>query len=368
MKKSKSLVLKVGSSSLVSEDGSVHEEFVSRISGELKKLKEANWDVIIVSSGAIALGRILYKGPLRRSLSQKQALSAIGQRYLVNLWDSGLNPVGILTSQILLTREDFKSRERMLNFRNIIRELLTMGSIPIINENDALSSHEIRVGDNDTLGALVTAASQASHYVIMSDIDGLYDKNPSLFSDGRLIPKVGLITPEIREMAGGSGSQVGTGGMVTKLQSAEIVTRAGISMHIVNHDIEDFALKLMEGRSMGTEFLAHDTLSPHKHWVGFTSRSAGRLTIDQGALSAIRHRKSLLAVGITGVEGYIKPGDTVEIYSPTGNMVARGLSNFSGSQIFLIMGKQNALHAEILQEEVHSTVVHANNMILTEEE
>lgn len=368
MKKNKSLVLKVGSSSLVGEDGRVHEDFVNRISGELKKLKKAGWDVIIVSSGAIALGRILYKGPLRRSLSQKQALSAIGQRFLVNLWEAGLSPQGILTSQILLTREDFKSRERMLNFRNILRELLAMGSIPIINENDALSSSEIRVGDNDTLGALVAAAAEASHYVIMSDIDGLYDKNPSLYADGRLIPQVDAITQEIRDMAGGTGSKVGTGGMVTKLQSAEIVTRAGITMHIVNHHMQDFAAKLMAGSSMGTEFMAHDTLSPHMHWVGFTSRSAGRLTIDEGALQAIRSRKSLLAVGITGVEGYIKPGDTVEIYGPSGNIVARGLSNFSGSQIFLIMGKQNSLHAEILQEEVHSTVVHANNMILTEEE
>lgn len=365
MKKNNSLVLKIGSSSLVGEDGTVHQDFIHRISGELNKLKKNGWNVIIVSSGAIALGRILYSGPLRKSLSQKQALSAIGQRYLVNLWESGLSSFDYITSQILLTRDDFKSRERMLNFRNILRELLAMDSIPIINENDALSSSEIRVGDNDTLGALVATAAEASHYVIMSDIDGLYDKNPSVFHDGTLIPKVEAITNEIREMAGGSGSSFGTGGMVTKLQSAEIVTMAGISMHIVSHNVKGFAKKLMHGDAMGTEFAAHDTLSPHMHWVGFQSRSAGRLIIDEGAVQAIRNRKSLLAVGITGVEGFIKPGDTVEICDSDGNIIARGLSNFSGSQIYLIKGKQGSLHAKILQEEVHSTVVHANNMILT---
>lgn len=368
MKKQKSLVLKVGSSSLVGKDGTVHRDFIHRITGELARLKASGWDVIIVSSGAVALGRILFGKPLRKSLSQKQALSAIGQRYLVNLWEEAMADKGILTSQILLTRDDFKSRKRMLNFRNILRELLTMGSIPIINENDALSSDEIRVGDNDTLGALVAVAARASHYVIMSDIDGLYDKNPSVYSDGKIIPKVEAITPKIRQMAGGSGSKVGTGGMVTKLDSAEIVTKAGITMYIVSHDIVDFAEKLEQGSALGTEFTARHTLPPHRHWIGFQSRSAGRLTIDDGARRAIRSRKSLLAVGITGVEGYIKPGDTVEIYDANGVLVAKGLSNFSSSQIFLIMGKQNALHKEILQEEVHTSVVHANNMILIQEE
>lgn len=366
MKQKKCLVLKVGSSSLVSEDGAIQYDFIRRTARELNQLKDKGWSVIIVSSGAIALGKLLYGKPIRKSLSQKQALSGIGQRHVINLWQDAFAPFGFLTSQILLTRDDFKSRKRMLNFRNMLAELLTMDSIPIINENDALSSDEIRVGDNDTLGALVAVAVGASHYVIMSDIDGLYDKNPSKFSDGRIIPEVDTITEEIRQMAGDSGSSLGTGGMVTKLSSAEIVTKAGITMFIVSHRQEGLAARLLEDQPMGTRFKGRKNISRHRHWIGFQSSPTGQIIIDDGAASAIRQHKSLLAVGILDVRGYFKPGDTVEIRNASGQLIAKGLSNFPSSQVLLIRGKQNALHRSILQQEVHSSVVHANNMIVME--
>lgn len=363
----KCLVIKVGSSSLVGEDNSIHTDFIDRLARELATLKDAGWEVIIVSSGAIAVGRIVYGKKTRKSLSQKQALSAIGQRSLVNLWEAAFAKTRIITSQILLTRDDFKSRKRMLNFRNVMTELLNMGSIPIINENDALSSDEIRVGDNDTLGALVAVAAGATNYVIMSDIDGLYDKNPSKFPDGKIIPRVTAITSEIREMAGTSGSKVGTGGMITKLDSAEIVTKAGITMHIVSHELEDLARKLMEQTEMGTEFSPRKNISRHRHWIGFQSSPTGQLVIDDGAIAAIRSRKSLLAVGITDALGYFKPGDTIEIKGPDGTLVAKGLSNFSSTQVRMIMGKKNSQHMDILKEEVHASVVHADNMMIMEE-
>lgn len=368
MKQTKCLVLKVGSSSLVGEDGSIHQAFIDGLAKELKALKVSGWQIIIVSSGAIALGRILYGRPIRKSLSQKQALSAIGQRHLINLWESALSKSDIMTSQILLTRDDFKSRKRMLNFRNVLTELIKMGTIPIINENDALSSDEIRVGDNDTLGALVAVAAGATDYVIMSDIDGLYDKNPAKFTDGKIIPTVTAITAEIRNMAGLSGSKIGTGGMITKLDSAEIVTKAGITMHIVTHQLQDFARKLSRREEMGTEFAPRKNISGHRHWIGFQSSPAGQLTIDEGAIAAICSHKSLLAVGITQVSGYFKPGDTVEIHAPDGSLVGKGLSNFSSTQIRLIMGKKNSLHKDILKEDVHTSVVHADNMLIKEEE
>lgn len=361
------LVLKVGSSSLVSPEGEVQENFIRRISQELHALRQSGWDVIIVSSGAIAMGRILYNKPTRKSLSQKQALSAIGQRYIVNLWQNAFDAFGILTSQILLTRDDFKSRKRMLNFRNVLTELLSMGSIPIINENDALSSDEIRVGDNDTLGALVAVAAGATHYVIMSDIEGLYDKDPSRYSDGRIIPEVDSITDEIRQMAGGSGSAIGTGGMITKLSSAEIVTRAGITMYIVSHSLQHLAQRLEDQAGMGTRFKARKNISRHRHWIGFQSSPTGTLVIDDGAVKSLQGHKSLLAVGIVEVSGLFKPGDTVEIRTQEGRLIAKGLSNLPSSQINLIKGKQNAQHRNILQQEVHSSVVHANNMIILEE-
>lgn len=367
MKHANCLVLKVGSSSLVNAEGIVQKDFINKIAGELHQLKRSGWRVIIVSSGAVAIGRMLYGKATRRSLTQKQALSAIGQRYLVNLWEEALAPYGILTSQILLTRDDFKSRKRMLNFRNVLTELLTMDSIPVINENDALSSDEIRVGDNDTLGALVSVAAGATHYVIMSDIDGLYDKNPARYPDGRIIPEVTAITPEIRQMAGDSGSAVGTGGMITKLTSAEIVTRAGITMYIVSHQLEDLAARLTATDSMGTRFLGRKNLSGHRHWIGFQSSPTGQIYIDEGAEKALRSHKSLLAVGITEVKGYFKPGDTVEIRDQDGKLIAKGLSNFPASQVQLIKGRQNAQHKQILQQEVHSSVVHADNMIIMEE-
>ncbi|MFZ2258586.1 MAG: glutamate 5-kinase [Clostridiaceae bacterium] len=368
MKKTKCLVLKIGSSSLVSEDGRVQQNFIDQISMELKTLQSSGWEVIVVSSGAVAMGRLLYGKATRKSLSQKQALSAIGQRHLINLWEGALSKSDIMTSQILLTRDDFKSRKRMLNFRNVLTELLKMGTIPIINENDALSSDEIRVGDNDTLGALVAVAAGASDYVIMSDIDGLYDKNPAKFKDGQIIPTVTAITEDIRKMAGSSGSAVGTGGMITKLDSAEIATKAGITMHIVSHKLEDFAHKLIHQEVMGTEFTPRKNISGHRHWIGFQSSAVGQLTIDGGAITAIRSHKSLLAVGITKASGYFKPGDTIEILAPDGSLVAKGLSNFSSTQVRLIMGKKNSLHKAILQEDVHTSVVHADNMMIKEEE
>lgn len=367
MNQNKCLVLKVGSSSLVSEDGTIHYDLIQRTAFELHQLKSNGWNVIIVSSGAIALGKLLYGKPLRNSLSQKQALSGIGQRYVINLWDDAFSTFDILTSQILLTRDDFKSRKRMLNFRNMLAELLRMGSIPVINENDALSNEEIRVGDNDTLGALVAVAAGASHYVIMSDIDGLYDKNPAKYSDGRIIPEVDTITKEIFEMAGESGSSLGTGGMVTKLSSAEIVTKAGITMYIVSHNQQEMAHHLMHELAMGTRFKGRKNISRHQHWIGFQSTSSGQIVIDDGAALAIRRNKSLLAVGILDVQGYFKPGDTVEIRTGDNKLIAKGLSNFPSSQIGLIKGKQNAQHRIILQQEVHSSVVHANNMILMED-
>lgn len=367
MKEAKCLVLKVGSSSLVSADRTIQYDFMSRLAKELHRLRASGWNIILVSSGAIALGRILYTRPALKSLSHKQALSAIGQRYLSNLWDEAFSPYRILSSQILLTRDDFRSRKRMLNFRNVLTELLRMGCIPVINENDALSSDEIRVGDNDTLGALVAVAAEASHYVIMSDIEGLFDKNPSVHADGRLIPVVRTIDESIRGMAGDSGSAVGTGGMITKLSSAEIATRAGITMHIVSHKLEDFADKLTEHRPMGTEFTPRKNISRRSHWIGFQSSPAGRIVIDEGAETALRLRKSLLAVGIIDVTGFFQPGDTVEIASADGRLIAKGLSNFPSSQVRLIMGKKTSEHSAILQQETHSSVVHANNMILMED-
>ncbi len=365
--KKKRIVIKIGSSSIVS-DNTIKYDFIEKLVSEVEKFRYKGNEIVIVTSGAIAVGRLTYGWHGKLDLNAKQAFSALGQVKLIELYNTAFNSRNITVAQVLLSRDDFKSKNRMLNFRDTMETLIKMRVVPVINENDALSNEEIRLGDNDTLGALTASSIDADDYIILSDIDGLYTGNPREDSSAVIIPKVNGITPAIMKMAGGTGSSVGTGGMITKLSAAIITNKAGIRMHIGHSTVTDLADKIMNGESIGTIFYPDEKLiSPKRHWIGFESRSSGKIMIDNGAVDDLRKRKSLLAVGITGTEGYFKPGDSVDISDSTGKVIARGLTYLSGSQIRLIMGTPNMQHQSILKEEVHSSVVHADNIILLDD-
>lgn len=357
------VVIKIGSSSLLKET-EINRDFIAHIAAQIQMLQQANFDVIIVTSGAVAAARVSLPDQMQMSLSGKQALSAIGQAKLIHIYDEIFSKQNMMTAQILLTNDDFKSKKRMLNFRNTIKQLFELQAIPIINENDALSSEEIQFGDNDTLGSFVAVASEASHYIILSDIDGLYTANPSENPDATRIAYVEEINDEIRAMAGGSGSSVGTGGMKTKITAAEIATEAGVNMSIAHADITDLAQKIIQNQPIGTTFFKKETVRIHNHWIEFHATANGKICIDQGAKAAIKDRKSLLAVGIQAVVGDFHVGDIVEITDLNGTLIARGITNFDSAEIRLIQGKTNDLHKDILGSVIHTSVIHANNLVL----
>lgn len=359
----KRVVIKIGSSSLLCEN-EVNRDFITKIAGEIQQLQASGYAVIVVTSGAVAAARVSLPIKMAASLSGKQALSAIGQAKLIHIYDEIFSLFQLPTAQILLTNDDFKSKKRMLNFRNTLEQLFTLKAIPIINENDALSSEEIQFGDNDTLGSLVAVATEAEHYIILSDIDGLYTANPATNSQAKRIPIVETITDDIRKMAGGSGSSVGTGGMRTKIVAAEIATEAGVNVSIAKSDIADLAKKIIENKAIGTTFLKKEVVKSHNHWIEFHSTPAGKIIVDFGAAEALRKRKSLLAVGVVGVIGDFHVGDTIEICDSDENLVGRGISNFDSAEIRLIQGKPNEQHKEILGTMTHTSVIHANNLVL----
>lgn len=361
MKKER-IVIKVGSSSLMHDKG-INQRFILHIANEIQKLKSANFDVILVTSGAVAAAKVSLPDEMISSLSGKQALSAIGQAKLIHMYDEIFALFEMTTAQVLLTNDDFKSKKRMLNFRNTLEQLFELDAVPIINENDALSSAEIQFGDNDTLGSLVAVATEACRYVILSDIEGLYTTNPMHHADACLIPIVEVIDDTIRKMAGGSTSSVGTGGMKTKISAAEIATRAGVDVSIAKSDLVDLADKIIQNAPIGTTFLKRADVSVHNHWIGFHSTPNGKICIDEGAASALQKRKSLLAVGITEVIGDFHMGDTVEIYN-SDTLIGRGITNFDSAEIRLIQGHANEQHKIILGVQSHTSVIHANNLVL----
>lgn len=356
------IVLKVGSSSLIDENNQVNILYIKELAKQIAALKSFGYEVILVTSGAVAAAKIFIKNA---DVSTKQALSSIGQAKLMRIYEDAFAPFEIHMAQILLTNDDFKSKKRMLNFSSTIEQLMGLNVVPIINENDALSSKEIRVGDNDTLGALVAVTSYANQYVILSDIDGLYNSNPHKNPQARLVNVVDEINDEILSMAGDSTSTVGTGGMKTKLSAAKITTSAGVKMRVANSNTKKLADKIIKNQTFGTIFLpTSKKINSRAHWIGFHSHPNGRITVDTGAVQAVKQRKSLLAIGILSVFGDFFSGDTVEIMSTDNKVFARGMVNYASSEISLILGKQNSEHNKVLGKKIESTVIHANNIVL----
>ena len=304
----KKIIIKVGSSSLCDQDGNIDQERVLQLILQIVSLKRKGYIIVVVSSGAIAAGMAamhLHSKP--RSLEKKQALAAIGQAHLMQVYESLFNLFNLQCAQILLNHEDFDDRHRLNNLFNTLEALLAYQVIPIINENDALATDEIKVGDNDTLASLLVPVVGADLLVLMSDIDGLYDDHPKRNPQAHKIDFVEHVDRTIEAMAKEAGSSLGTGGMMTKIKAAKIANAYGCDMAIIDHRLTDGLTKLLDGQNVGTWFSGKNktTLSARQHWMLYRSQAKGKIMVDQGAKEALcQHRKSLLPKGILEVDSH----------------------------------------------------------------
>lgn len=358
------LVVKVGSSLLVGKEG-VRRAWLEGLVAELAAARARGQEVIVVSSGAIALGAAtlrLDKGG-RGSLADAQAAAAVGQIALSGLWAELLGRHGLTAAQLLLTLEDLEDRRRYLNATATLTRLLDAGAVPVINENDSVATQEIRFGDNDRLAARVAQAARASAVLLLSDVDGLYDRNPAE-PGAQLLAEVRGVTSEIHAMAtGGSSSGMGSGGMTSKLQAAEIADLAGIAL-VIGSGLHPAPIARVTGQGIGTLFRPRRKAGARKAWLGGRLRLKGALLVDMGAAAALGRGSSLLAAGITGVEGDFQRGDAVAIRDGEGRVLAHGLAEYDAAECARLVGRQSGDQAAILGYAPRSAVVHRDQLVL----
>jgi glutamate 5-kinase len=360
------VVVKVGSALLVDgTSGRLNRAWLETLADDLVALRRRGKQVLLVSSGAIALGRRhlgLPKGVLR--LEESQAAAAVGQIRLAHAYKELLEERDIAVAQVLLTLEDSEQRRRYLNARATLEELLARGAIPVINENDTVATAEIRYGDNDRLAARVAQMTSSDCLVLLSDIDGLYTADPNLDPSATLIPEVLEITPAIAAMAGGSASAVGRGGMATKVAAARIALAAGCNM-CISAGQHRHPVRRIERGAKCTWFLPRgNPLTARKQWIAGTLQPAGALRIDAGALRALKAGKSLLPAGVAGLSGRFERGDTVSVVAPEGEEVARGICAYSDADAARIIGRRSAEIEAILGFRGRDEMIHRDDLVL----
>jgi glutamate 5-kinase len=360
------IVIKVGSG-VISDDRGLDLPMLESVAAGISELRRRGCEVVLVSSGAVAAG----KGDLGivgrpRTIPLKQAAAAIGQSRLMRAYKDAFRPAGCKVAQVLLTRDDLANRRRYLNARNTLMTLLEHQVLPIINENDTVVVDEIRFGDNDNLSAMVTSLAEAGLLVILSDVDGLYDHDPRQHADAKLIPVVERITEEIEAMASGTGNSLGTGGMATKIKAAKKAVLCGVGTVIVNGRLPNVLPRLFDGEELGTFFFpATDRMAAKKHWIAFTKKPRGKLFVDDGAKRAlVEMGRSLLPSGINGVEGGFDRGDAVRLCDQAGNEFAKGVINYSLSELLRIMGKKTSEIEKNLGYKYGDEIVHRDNLVL----
>lgn len=361
----KRLVIKVGSALLVSTDGQPRHEWLAGLVSEVAAMRAAGQQVVLVSSGAIALGAArmgLPKGG-RGSLADAQAAASVGQIALSGLWSQLLEKHGLGAAQMLVTLGDLEDRRRYLNASSTLGRLLEAGMVPVVNENDSVATEEIRFGDNDRLAARVAQAAGADAVLLLSDVDGLYDRNPS-DPAAKLLEQVDGVTDQIRAMAdGGSASGLGSGGMTSKLQAAEIAERAGIALAIINDTLsKPIRTALDAGR--GTLFLPQRRDAARKAWLGGRIDLRGTLSVDSGCGKALANGSSLLAAGVIGVEGEFVRGDAVSVAGTDGRILAQGLTEYSAEECRAIMGLRENAQTERLGYAPRPAVIHRDHLVL----
>jgi glutamate 5-kinase len=360
------IVVKVGSSLLVdSSAGRVKETWLASLADDIARLHGENRDILVVSSGAIAVGRAVLKLPKGAlKLEDSQAAAAVGQIALARTWSEALGRHDIGAGQVLVTLTDTEERRRYLNARNTIARLLDWRAVPVINENDTIATSEIRYGDNDRLAARVATMASADLLVLLSDIDGLYDAPPGRSADAKLIPLVERITPQIEAAAGDAASELSRGGMVTKIEAAKIATTAGTHLVIASGRI-DHPLDAIAKGGRCTWFLTPaNPVTSRKKWIAGSLEPKGTLTIDAGAVAALRRGKSLLPAGVIRVDGHFSRGDAVVIRGPDTAEIGRGLVAYDAEDAAKIRGHSSADIPTILGFSGRIEMVHRDDMVL----
>ena len=367
MNKVHRIVLKVGSQVLTAKGKSLSQAVFDRLAREISAAKKKGYEVVIVSSGAIAAG-MSRLGFLEKpkTIPQKQAAAAIGQSALMWNYERAFTCYGEKVAQILLTRDDLSNRRRYLNARNTLLTLLGLGVIPIINENDTVVVEEIKFGDNDNLSALVTSLVNADLLIILSDIDGLYDRDPRLSKNAKLIPLVRQVTPEMEKKASGTLSPISIGGMVTKLQAARKAALFGVPMILANGMVEGIMGRIFQAEDVGTLFTSEvNKLNSRKHWIAFTLEPQGRIIVDDGAKKAILQKgKSLLPSGVLATEGKFSLGDPVVLVDLQKEEFAKGLSNYGSAEINKIKGLKTTEVESKLGYKYGDEIIHRDDLVV----
>jgi glutamate 5-kinase len=360
------IVVKVGSSLLVdAEAGRLQHAWLEALAEDIAALHKQGRDIIVVSSGAIALGRSVLKLPTGAlKLEDSQAAAAVGQIALARTWAEVLARHGITAGQVLVTLGDTEERRRYLNARSTIAKLLEWKAVPVINENDTVATNEIRYGDNDRLAARVATMASADLLILLSDVDGLYDAPPGGGRDAKLVPIVPRITAEIEAMAGASGSELSRGGMVTKIEAGKIATTAGTHMVIASGRIEHPLQAVANGGSCTWFLTPANPVTARKKWIAGSLEPKGTLIIDAGAVAALRRGKSLLPAGITRIDGAFERGDAVVIRGPDGAEIGRGLVAYDADEAEKIRGKSSGDILLILGFGGRAEVIHRDDMVI----
>ena len=366
LKTAKRVVVKVGTSTITRPTGGANLVRMEEIAREIAGLADEGREMVLVTSGAIAAGMNRMGLKTRpKDVSKRQALAAVGQGVLMHLYETMFASYGQTAGQVLLTKENSVRHNQYTNSRNALLAMIAMGVVPVVNENDAVSVDELKIGDNDTLSATVASLVDADALIILSDVDGLYTANPQEHPDAKLISEVREVTPEIEALAGGAGTAGGTGGMVTKLAAAKIAMSAGVTMVIARGDRFGVMREVLEGKPVGTVFFARDEhLRARKAWLAFGRHIGGNLTVDEGCVRAMRSGASLLAAGIKSVDGDFQPKSTVRVLGPDGREIARGVANYGANEIRRIAGKKTKDIIKILPEATHDEVIHRDNLVM----
>lgn len=368
LKKAKRIVIKVGTSTITYANGKRNFSQIDRLAREISDLQNQGKEMILVTSGAVAVGVDRMGLPGKpKTIPGKQAAAAVGQGVLMHTYEKFFADYGQIVAQVLITKTEAIDRHRYTNTRNTFMELMRQRVIPIVNENDVVALDELKIGDNDNMSALVAGIVDADLVIILSDVDGLYTANPQTHPDAVIVPEVAEITPEIEASAGGVGSARGTGGMATKIQAAKAATSSGIHLVIASGTEKNAITRVLQGEELGTLFVSRENrLQFRKRWLAFGAKIAGSIVVDDGCAKAIRKAGgcSILPAGVFTVQGEFLPGSTVSVIDKDAHELARGLVHYSSAELEQIKGCNSGEIANILGHKNFDEVIHRDDLVI----
>lgn len=368
LKKAKRIVIKVGTSTITYANGKRNFSQIDRLAREISDLQNQGKEMILVTSGAVAVGVDRMGLPGKpKTIPGKQAAAAVGQGVLMHTYEKFFADYGQIVAQVLITKTEAIDRHRYTNTRNTFMELMRQRVIPIVNENDVVALDELKIGDNDNMSALVAGIVDADLVIILSDVDGLYTDNPQTHPDAVIVPEVAEITPEIEASAGGVGSARGTGGMATKIQAAKAATSSGIHLVIASGTEKNAITRVLQGEELGTLFVSRENrLQFRKRWLAFGAKIAGSIVVDDGCAKAIRKVGgcSILPAGVFAVQGEFLPGSTVSVIDKDAHELARGLVHYSSAELEQIKGCNSGEIANILGHKNFDEVIHRDDLVI----